>query len=277
MQCAGNRRVDMVEVKYVSGDAWQPGAISNAMWTGVSLREVLHAAGIAPANGLHVAFTGHDVIHEEGETFNFGVSIPIAKAMQDDTILAFEMNGEPLTPEHGFPLRLVTPGFAGVRSPKWLATIVVQNHPSNNHIQQKEYKLYPPEVTKATAVPSAGMVINDMPLNSAICDPSEGATLQSGSNRLRGYAISTKSPVTRVEVSPDGGNTWTHARLEPQQNAAWSWVFWSAQIDLTPGPSQLVVRAFDRSGATQPPHTADIWNYAGYLSRAWHRVNVGVS
>lgn len=277
LQCAGNRRADFTKVKSVSGDGWQAGAISNAEWTGVGLGDVLKAAGVAPKPGMHVAFASHDEIEEEGEHFNYGVSIPLEKALASETLLAFAMNGEPLSAEHGFPLRVVTPGYAGVRSPKWLASITVQDHPSDNHIQQKEYKLLPPEMTKETQDLSKGVTINEMPLNSAILEPAEGARLARGKNVVRGYAIATGVPIRRVEVSADGGKNWREAKLESHPDAPWSWTFWSADVDLHSGPAQLVARAYDNSGATQPASAAEIYNFPGYLCRAWHRVNVQVA
>lgn len=204
MQCAGNRRADMGKFKSVSGDAWRIGAISNAAWGGVGLAEVLRAAGLKESGDLHVAFAAHDDIEEEGERFKYGVSIPLAKALAPESLIAFEMKGGPLPPAHGFPLRVVVPGYAGVRSPKWLASITVQDRPSDNHIQQKEYRLFPPDVTKQTVDVSKGPFINDMPLNSAILFPSDGDAIPSGRTTLRGYAIATTQRVARVEVSSDG-------------------------------------------------------------------------
>jgi sulfite oxidase len=277
MQCAGNRRADMLQVKYVSGDAWGPGAISNAEWTGVGLADVLKAAGIKDDPKLYVAFACHDEIEEEGEHFNFGVSIPLSKAMAPETIIALSMNGEPLTAEHGFPLRVVTPGYAGVRSPKWLASITVQDRPSDNRIQQKAYKLFPPDVSKETADFSKGLTIDDMPLNSAICEPAANATLPAGPTTVRGYAIATGRRIIRVDVSANGGKSWRQADLERHIEAPWSWTFWNAELDLPKGEQELVVRAWDGAGETQPSSTADVWNYPGYLSAAWHRVKVKVS
>ena len=226
---------------------------------------------------MHVAFASHDEIEEEGERFNFGVSIPLEKALAAETLLAFAMNGEPLTEEHGFPLRVVTPGYAGVRSPKWLASITVQDRPSDNHIQQKEYKLFPPDMTKETEDLSKGVTINDMPLNSAILEPAEGDMLKPGKTAVRGYAIATGTPIRRVEVSADGGGSWREARLEAHPDAPWSWTFWTADMDLRAGPAQLVVRAFDDAGETQPSDAESIYNFPGYLCRAWHRVDVRVA
>ncbi len=141
MQCAGNRRADMLAVAPVSGDPWAPGAIGNAEWTGVRLADVLRAAGIDADDGRHVAFESHDRIADTDT--RFGASIPLAKALAPETLLAFAMNGEPLAPEHGHPLRVVVPGFAGIRSPKWLARITVQDRPSDNPMQADDYKLFP--------------------------------------------------------------------------------------------------------------------------------------
>lgn len=278
LQCAGNRRADMLAVKPVPGDPWGPGAIGNATWGGVSLGDVLRAAGVAAEvnedQAQHVAFDSHDEIEDEGEHLRFGVSIPLAKAMAPGTLLAFTMNGEPLTAEHGFPVRVVTPGYAGVRSPKWLAAITVQDTPSDNPMQQKEYKLFPPDVTKATADMGKGQVINDMPLTSAICEPAADARIPAGVAIVRGYAVATARAVVRVDVSGDGGATWRQANLERHDDLAWSWTFWSIRLDLPAGRHELVVRAWDDAGGTQPGVTGDIWNYPGYLSAAWHRVPI---
>ena len=276
MQCAGNRRSDMAEVKHVSGDGWGPGAISNAEWSGVALADVLKAAGAPDDSKLHVAFACHDDVEEDGERFKFGVSIPMPKAIAPETILAFAMNGEPLTAEHGFPVRVVVPGFAGVRSPKWLASITVQDSPSDSPIQAKNYKLFPPSMTKETVDFAQGVTIDDMPLNSAICEPAEGAKIAAGAVAVRGYAIATGRPIVRVDVSADEGKTWLQADLDRHADAPWSWTLWSTKLDLPKGEHELVVRAWDAAGDTQSSSMAEIWNFPGYLSTAWHRVKVQV-
>ena len=121
--------------------------------------------------------------------FHYGVSIPMAKALAPEVLLAFAMNGEALAPEHGFPLRLVVPGYAGARSPKWLAAVTVQDAPSDNPMQQRDYKLLPPDMTADTVDWAKGITINDMPLNAAICEPAPRAELKAGPHgraRLRG-------------------------------------------------------------------------------------------
>ena len=276
LQCAGNRRADMRQVRPVLGDPWAPGAIGNVEWTGVALRDVLQEAGANPDAG-HVAFASADEIAMPDEgTFHFGVSIPMAKALHPDTILAYAMNGEPLAPEHGRPVRIVTPGYAGVRSPKWLAGITVQDEPSDNHMQQRDYKLLPPHVDAGTVDWSQGIAINDMPLNAAICTPQPGAKLGAGPADICGYAVATERGIARVDVSGDGGRTWTQAALDHDQAAPWSWTRWHAVIDLPRGAHDLVVRAWDSAGQTQPSAPDDTWNFKGYLSASWHRVRVTV-
>ncbi len=275
MQCAGNRRADMQPVRPTSGDPWAPGAIGNAEWTGVALADVLRAAGAETDAAPHVAFDACDEVEmPKGGRFTYGASIPMAKAMSPEVLLAFAMNGEPLAPEHGFPLRVVVPGFAGVRSPKWLAAVTVQHEPSDNHMQQRDYKLVPPDVTEATVNWEKGLAIYGMPLNSAICEPAPHAALKAGSTALRGYAVATARDVVRVDVSMDGGRSWKQAELEHDADAPWSWTFWTATLDLPKGEHELAVRAWDSAGQTQPALPDDTWNFKGYLSAAWHRVHV---
>jgi sulfite oxidase len=277
LQCAGNRRADMQRVRPTSGDPWAPGAIGNAAWTGVSLAEVLRAAGAEPDPALHVAFESADECDMKGKSFLYGASIPMHKAMTVDVLLATQMNGEPLTPEHGAPLRIVVPGYAGVRSPKWLRTITVQDKPSDNPIQADDYKLFPSDITAATADPAKGMTINALPLNSAICEPARHAVLKAGPTILRGYATASNRKVVRVDISADGGRTWTQAALEDKPDQPWSWVFWHATLDMPKGEHELAVRAWDEAGQTQPALPDDTWNYRGYLSAAWHRISVVIT
>ena len=151
MQCAGNRRADLQQVEPTLGDPWGPGAIANLMWTGASLAEVLRAAGADHDPLLHVAFEAADIAENEGgENARYGVSIPMPKALSDDVLVAWAMNGEPLTVEHGAPLRIVVPGYAGVRSAKWVREIRVQCQPSDAFQQQKDYLLFPPDIRKDT-------------------------------------------------------------------------------------------------------------------------------
>ena len=277
LQCAGNRRADLLAVRQVAGDPWAPGAIGNAAWTGVALPDVLRAAGVDEGAALHVAFLALDDMTTDGETFRYAVSIPLAKALAPEVLLAYAMNGAPLAPEHGFPLRALVPGYAGVRSAKWLAAIEVRDTPADAPVQRTDYKLFPSHISKETADPGAGMTIDEMPLNAAICEPACHAKLEPGRTAVRGYAVTTGRQIARVDVSGDGGRTWLQAALHADPAAPWSWTFWETTLDLMPGEHELAVRAWDAAGQTQLSLPDEVWNFKGYLCNAWHRVPVTVA
>jgi sulfite oxidase len=275
LQCAGNRRADLQPVAPTSGDPWAPGALGNAVWTGIPLGALLTHAG-ATDGAAHVAFEAADNF-DIAEPFNgrsgFGVSIPMSKALSPDVLVAWAMNGTALKPEHGHPLRMIVPGFAGIRSPKWLARITVQDRPSDNHMQARDYRLLPPDMTLETADWDKGIVIDEMPVNAAICEPCAGAIVEPGLLSIAGYAIASRR-IARVDVRLDDG-LWHQATLE-QSNSAWSWTFWRCDLDIPRGAHELAVRAWDVAGQTQPADPADVWNCKGYLSAAWHRVRLDV-
>ena len=277
LQCAGNRRADLQKVEPTSGDPWAAGAIGNARWTGAALADVLRAAGLVAGDAGHVAFDGLDVA-DNGEAADapFGVSIPLRKALEGDVLLAWAMNGVPLTREHGAPVRVVVPGYAGVRSVKWLAAIKVQDHPSEAFQQQHDYLLFPPTMRADTRDDARGTVINEMPLNSAICVPAPDADVSAGDVDISGYAIASDAEIARVDVSGDGGRTWTAATIETHGGGRWAWRFWTVTLPLRPGRHELVVRAWDTTGRTQPETADETWNFKGYLSTALHRVPVTV-
>ncbi len=278
LQCAGNRRAELSDVAPVSGTQWGAGAIGTAEWAGVALSDVLRAAGIweDTTAELHVAFEAADMVSKEGRRFTYGASIPLAKALSPDVLLADEMNAAPLAPEHGFPLRVVVPGYIGARSPKWLTAIRVQDRPSDNHFQQTEYKLYPPEMSAESIDPNAGAMLYEFPLNAAICAPADGATLPAGPVALRGYAIASGRSIERVEVSTDSGRSWTRAEIAAGRGETWAWVLWTARIELPAGEHELLVRAWDGAAQTQPERAEHVWNPKGYVASAWHRVRVRV-
>ena len=152
LMCAGNRRTELHKIQPVRGVGWGSSAVSNAVWSGASLRAVLLAAGIHPeSRGLHVAFEGLD----KAKGAPYGGSIPIEKALNvnEEVLLAYEMNGEPLPRDHGYPVRVIVPGYIGARSVKWLASVVVQKEESRNFFQQKDYKVFPSHVTWGTVDP----------------------------------------------------------------------------------------------------------------------------
>jgi sulfite oxidase len=275
LYCAGNRRDELMEVHPMPGKLpWNGGAAGNVRWAGAPLREVLRAAGIE-LEARHVAFTGLDKDIEGGQGTAFGGSIPIEKGVSADVLLAYEMNGEALAPEHGFPLRAVVGGYIGARSVKWLSSVMLQEGPSNNYYQSREYKLFPPHVGAETADFSKGQMLGEIPLNAVICSPVEGETLTAGLLSVQGYAIAGgEYHVERVEVSADGGLTWVDARLTEDGGRPGSWQFWEVNLELASGQHQIVARATDSAGGTQPENIEEVWNFQGYANNAWHRVVV---
>jgi sulfite oxidase len=276
LQCAGNRRDGHSQVAKIKDDVpWEAGAIGNAAWRGVGLADILARAGVRPG-AAHVWLTGLDDCETKAGTTAFGASIPLDKALAPETLIATEMNGEPLAPEHGFPARAVVPGFIGARSVKWLATIVVADRPSDNYYQARTYKVFPPDVDAHNVVWESAAAIEEIPLNSAICVPAGGTPVPAGPLRVCGYACASGRPgrkVARVEVSGDGGATWADATIV-SRNEAFAWCLWEATVAARPGPAVLVARATDTSGGAQPE--SNDWNFKGYLYNAWHRVPISV-
>jgi sulfite oxidase len=276
LSCAGNRRSELAAIAPIPGQApWGPGATGNARWKGVRLRDVLQAAGIE-TGATHVAFTGLDRCTEEGEVIPFGGSIPLAKALAPEVLLADQMNGRALPPAHGYPLRVMVPGYIGARSVKWLATITVQSQPSSNYFQARTYRLYPSRVRSETA-PEHGFSLGETPVNSVICQPGQGAVLMRPQVLASGYAITGGTrEIERVEVSLDRGATFLTARLLGGGQAG-AWRLWEAELELGPGPYELAVRAWDSAASTQPESAEGIWNLKGYINNSWHRVRFTVA
>lgn len=274
LYCAGNRRAQLTEIGPIPGKvAWDVGAAGNARWGGVLLRDVLGLAGIREG-AWHVAFTGLDRDVESGTGAPFGGSVPIGRAVADRVLLAYEMNGRPLAPEHGFPLRAVVGGYVGARSVKWLSEIALQMEPSDNYYQAVEYRLFPPHVTAENADYSAGEMLGEIPLNCVICTPQNGETIERHSVPVRGYAVAGGDHrVERVEVSGDGGRSWTAASFT-EESGPGAWCFWEATLTLSPGPRRILARAFDSGGGTQPASVGEVWNFQGYANNAWHGVEV---
>lgn len=275
--CAGNRRSELAAMRPLPGEIpWKADAISTARWRGVRLGDVLRAAGVKADEARYVAFRGLDQAKVAGELIHFGSSIRLAKALTPEVLLVHEMNEAPLLPEHGFPLRVLVPGYVGVRSVKWLQEITLQSEPSTNHFQAHEYKTFPPTVTAETANWEQGKTLEELALNAVICTPTSGATLQAGSVLVQGYALTgQEAPVERVELSIDRGTTWTTATIREQMDR-WAWCFWEASLALPAGEHQISVRAWDTAGRTQPEDVSSLWNFKGYANNAWHRVQVSL-
>lgn len=274
LQCAGNRRTELHDIRPMQKNAllWKTEAISNAIWTGVEMGDVLRAAGIDDG-AAHVEMLGGDLgAAPDGSAF--GSSIPVEKALQAGTLLAWEMNGAPLMPIHGAPLRAIVPGFIAARSVKWLRRLTVQTRPSDNHFQAHDYKTFPIDITEHNVDWSAGKMLDHHATHAAMLSPAEGETVAAGRVTLKGYALAAGDAVIeRVEFSLDGGQTWQTAAFDAAPRL-WVWALWSAEIDLSAGQHTITVRTFDSDGYVQPQHPADIWNFRGYQNNAWHWVNI---
>lgn len=275
LQCAGYRRRELTELEPIdeSEIVWDADAIGTAEWKGFRLADVLEVAGI-DENAVHVAFAGLDIIEKSGEVF--GGSIPLEKALSSEVLLAFMMNGELLPPEHGYPLRVIVPGYIGARNVKWLSSIALQTEPSQNYFQTRAYKLFPPEVHAADADWESGLMLGELPVNAFICTPYDGEHLPGSSMRIQGFALASGDAVVqRVEISYDGGQTWfTTSIINDRQQ--WAWCFWEMQCSLRPGEYDLVVRAVDSAGRSQAEHLKEVWNFKGYLNNAYHRIRIQV-
>ncbi len=272
VECAGNRRSELMALRPVPGELpWETEAVGNARWAGVPLTAVLAAAGAMP-EARHVAFAGADEVTKDGRRFGFGGSIPLDKATASEVLLAWEMNGELLRPEHGAPVRVMVPGYIGARSVKWLKDIVVSDTPSENFFQAKAYKMFPPDVIAATANWASGEMIGEIPVNAVIAAPPAHAEIPAGPCAVRGYALSGAGRIAAVEVSSDGGRTWRQAAL--RQASRWGWCLWDIDLDLSPGTHELIARARDAAGNSQPDDPRQVWNFKGYLNNAWHRIQI---
>ena len=286
IQCAGNRRADLASVKKVKGLLWTGGAIGNAEWTGVRLRDVLLYAGVKDMEEYsslqHIHLEGLDNNALTGESY--GASIPIHKAMdiRGDCILAYQMNGEELPRDHGYPIRAVIPGTVGARNVKWLSKIVTSKDEYGGFWQQKDYKGFSPNVDWDTVDFSTAPAIQELPVQSLICSPKDNASLNvsDGEVCVSGIAWSGGGRgVIRVDVSCDGGKTWKTADLiegsKQIPGRAWAWTTWSTTLQLpSNGEVELCCKAVDTSYNVQPDTAAPIWNLRGCLSNAWHRVQV---
>lgn len=276
LQCAGNRRQELAELLPIPGEVpWGPEAVSTAQWTGVRLADVLADAGVEEGAG-HVEFIGLDQTERHGHQVSFGGSVPLTKAVTGDVLLAWEMNGALLPPTHGFPLRVVVPGYIGARSVKWLHRIVVRRDPSDNYFQRLAYRLFPPDVTAASVDWETGRMLGDLAVNSIITSPVDGSVLAPGRGRIDGLAVTGAGrEIVRVDVSADGGLTWHAAGLAPSQGP-WAWRFWNAELPLT-GRHEVVARATDSQGDTQPEDRRPLWNFKGYMNNAWPRIRINAT
>jgi sulfite oxidase len=271
LQCAGNRRAGLMAIRDIPGEApWGPGATGTATWSGVALADVLALAGPRD-DARHVSFEGADVSPETSPAQRFAGSIPLDKACRPEVLLAWAMNGEPLLPVHGAPLRVIVPGYIGARSVKWLESIELRSTPCAGYFQDVAYRLLPEDGTPG---PAAGMPLGLVALNADVLSPADGETVTAGAVEVRGYAFAGgERHVARVDVSTDGGASWSQAELLDDLGR-WAWRHWRIALDLAPGDHEILVRAWDSSAATQPDDEAALWNPKGYVNNARPRIRV---
>jgi len=232
---------------------------------------VLEGAGVGDKS-VEVLFTGLDRGLEGDVEQDFERSLPLDEAMREEVLLAYEMNGQPLLPQHGFPLRLIVPGWYGMTNVKWLKRITVLTQPFDGYQQARSYRRRRHE--EEPGEPVTRMAPRSLMVPPGIPDfLTRKRFLESGPCVLSGRAWSGGGEVVRVEVSPDGGRTWSDAALE-QPLSPFAWRGWNFGWDAQPGEHELSSRATDATGASQPLEPA--WNLGGYANNAVQRISVVV-
>jgi len=270
MECAGNGRALLAP--HVVSQPWLLEAIGTARWRGVRLKEILEEAELAD-DAVEIVFTGLDRGLEKGVEQNYQRSLALDDALGEDVLLAYEMNGAPLLPQHGFPLRLLVPGWYGMTSVKWLTRIEPVTEPFHGYQMTNGYRFRLDEDDEGHPVtriqPRALMVPPGIP-----DFDTRARIVEAGPCLLEGRAWSGWAPVTRVQVSTDGGDTWADAELEPL-GSRWGWRGWSYEWEAAErGEYVLCSRATDEAGNFQPDDA--VWNVGGYSNNALQRVPVTV-
>ena len=257
LECSGNKRA-FFEPK-VFGDQWKEGAISQGVWKGVSLRTLFQYTGLKPT-AKEVVFEGHDVGKrpDSDETFSFARSLPLEVALHPDTILAYEYNHQAIPFKHGFPLRLIVPGWYGMASVKWVKKITVIDHEFNGPFQTVDYVYYPNKENDQGKTP-----VTKVHVNSTIQYPLNRQILHKGVYEVSGIAwTGGEGLVTRVEISLDGGQSWDNCQLNNNPEK-YAWVRWNYEWKaLENGEFMIKTKAYDSLGNKQPAEA--FWNRKGY-------------
>lgn len=253
LECAGNSRKRWNPPG--EGNQWDDQAVSDARFTGVPLSTILDQAGVE-SDAVEVVATGYDA-DPEGTPFQRGLPIDVARS--GEVLLAYAMNGEPIPSANGGPARLVVPRWAGIASVKWPARIEVTNTPFTGYFNAQRYILVDEDGRTFG-------IVREMPVKSIVAWPGEGERIRSATQNVFGYAWSGYAPIERVEVSADGGQTWSPATLtRGEGDLAWTrWEF--AWTPTAGGRAQFSVRATDQVGNTQPASAQ--WNKFGYQMNA---------
>jgi sulfane dehydrogenase subunit SoxC len=269
MECAGNGRALMPP--RAESQPWLLEAVGNSEWTGTPLPAVLDEAGLR-SDAIQLVFTGadHGVQGDVEQDYQWGFGLD--DIVRDDVLLAYELNGHPLPPQHGYPIRLLVPDWYGMCSVKWLRRITAVAEPFDGFqlgsYQRRQDPDGPGERVTRKAVRALMMPpgFTDFPARRRFLD--------AGPSHLIGRAWSGWGHIDRVEVSVDAGHTWSDAQLGPRPASPFSWRAWSYDWQATPGEHELAARATDDVGNTQPLDPP--WNYGGFMNNAVQRVAVTV-
>ena len=271
MECAGNGRA-RIEPHVVS-QPWLHEAVGTARWRGAPLQPLLDEAGVLDG-GSDVLFVGLDRGMEGGEEQSYARSVPLSEALREDVLLAYEINGVPLPPQHGFPLRLLVPGWYGMTSVKWLARITVLDAPHDGYQMRDSYRVRQEEGEEG--IPLARMQVRALMMPPGIPEfLSRARIVEAGACVIRGRTWSGEAEVAGVQVSTNGGETWAEAQLESSALGLWAWRSWSFAWQAEPGEHELCCRARDAAGNVQPLEPP--WNLGGYANNAVQRVAVIVT
>ena len=272
LECGGNGRAEYHPP--VGGNQWTTGAVACPGWTGVRLRDVLDSCGMA-RNAVYVAYESADT-HLSGDPTRSPISrgVPVAKALEGESMIAWAMNGQPLPPLHGFPLRLVIGGWPGSVSGKWLTRVLVRDRVHDGAKMGGQSYRVPcnPVVPGATVADEHMCIIGSMPVKSLITFPESGACRPLGEPiTVRGHAWAGDRAVRDVFTSIDYGATWHKTAIEPPANRL-AWQQWSTWISPSrAGYYEVWARAVDDEGVSQPV-VMPAWNPRGYLNNACHRI-----
>src|SRR5919198_187178 len=268
LQCAGDGRA-LLQPRPVA-QPWLDGAVGTADWTGTPLRALLDEAGLEP-DAREIVFTGHDRGIEGDVEQDYQRSLPLDEALRDEVLLAWAMNGAALEPQHGFPLRLIVPGWYGMTSVKWLRSMEVIAEPFEGYQNVVAYRYSATRTERGTPVTL-------MRVRSLLAPPgipdflTRVRVVSRGSHEITGRAWSGRLPIVAVQVSADGGATWSEAEVDPPSSPfAWQAWRWTWQV-VEPGAYELCCRARDAGGAEQPFEQA--WTARGLGNNAVQRVRV---
>jgi DMSO/TMAO reductase YedYZ molybdopterin-dependent catalytic subunit len=271
LECAGNGRA-FVDPHVVS-QPWLLEAVGNARWVGTPLASLLEEAGVRKG-AVEVLFTGLDRGVEGGEEQFYARSLPVDEALRGEVLLAYDVNDAPLPPQHGFPLRLVVPGWYGMTSVKWLTRVTVLDAPFGGYQMSHAYRLRHEEGDEGE--PLSRIQVRALMVAPGIPEfLSRARVVPAGACVIQGRAWSGEAEVTLVEVSTDGGESWGEAELDEASLGPWAWRRWSFEWQAAAGEYELCCRAHDGAGNIQPLEPP--WNLGGYANNAVQRVAVTVT